>query len=192
MGRDSGTRLYSCPVPDSACGSRQDTLLPDPHTHHGEEEAAQELSEQQCPQPVWGPHPVPPQRGRSTQGTCSDPQPCSLRPHRLSLLYEAPRCRGDGHSCPHPAHSRDLPCSSSRKGWRGGDGDGTAGSHQLSTFAALASPVTPGSSHACSHPPPLPAPAPGTRPNSQQRGWKKKSSKRLTVFQSHHKTFLTL
>lgn len=171
MGCDSGIRLYSCPVPDSACGSRQDTLTPAPHTRHKEEEAAQGLPEQQCPHPGWAPRPVPPQQGRSTQGTCADPQPCSLWPHRLSLLYEALGCHGDGNSCPHPAPSRDLPGSSSRKGWRGGDGDGMAGSHQLSTFTALASPGTPDSSHAYSHPPP--APAPGPQPNPQQKGWKK-------------------
>lgn len=49
---------------------------------------------------------------------------------------------------------------------------GISGSHQLSTFADLTSPVTPGSSHACSHTHThahthAPAPAAGPRPNPQ-------------------------
>lgn len=79
-----------------------------PCTPQGREEAAQALTEKKRPQPGWAPHPVPPQRGRSTQGTCADPQPCSLRPHRLFLLSEAPGYRGDGHSCPHPAPSSGI------------------------------------------------------------------------------------
>lgn len=76
---------------------------------------------------------------------------------------------GTAAHVPHPAGP--FPAAASRKGCRGGDG--TAGSHQLSTFTVLPSPVTPGSSHALSHPRPPPA-----KPTARSQEKSKKEEKK--------------
>lgn len=155
---------------------------------HREEEAAQGLPQHQCPQPVWGPHPVPPPTRQEHPGSCTDPQPCSFSLTGSPSCMRHPDALGMGTAA-HTLHTAGT-FPAALPGRAGEEEMGMA--WQVHTSSAL-SQISPAPSHPAHHMPahthpPRPPRAPG-QTHSRRGG--KKSSKRLTVFQPHHKTFLT-
>lgn len=179
MGRDSGTRLYSCPVPDSACGSRQDTLLPAPDTQpQGRGSSSGTLRAAMSPASV-GSLPCPPtERQEHPRAPALTPSPAAFSLTGSPSCMRHPDAVGMGTAA-HTLHTAGT-FPAALPGRAGEEEMGMG--WQVHTSSAL-SQLSPAPSHpahhmpAHTHPPPPPAPAPGTRPNPQQKGWKKKSSK---------------